>query len=238
MAQGRPSTAFLKGLPFLSSSGGQPQIALTSAQRESLLRIGLRTRLPPRTVIFDSGAPAEWVWVISEGVVKCYRELPSGKHAVCAFLFARDLFGLAENGLYLNSAKTVTEVTMYRLALSELADLLKQDGELQFHFLTKITHELRESQRRALLLGRRDAPGRFAMFIALMAKRAGVRDEHGPVIDLPMTRSDIAAFLGLSLEATSRAASELERRRLVQFITRHQVRILSAARFTRLVAES
>ncbi len=57
----------------------------------------------------------------------------------------------------------------------ELATLLKQDGHLQFKFLSKVTHELRYAQRRAMMINRRDAVGRFAMFIAMMANPAPAR---------------------------------------------------------------
>jgi CRP/FNR family transcriptional regulator, anaerobic regulatory protein len=156
---------------------------------------------------------------------------------VSAFLFQRDLFGLAENGRYLNCAQAITRVVVYRLPIKELRVLLKHDADLQFQFLSKITHELRQAQRRAVLLNRRDAAGRLAMFIEGMSgttveQAARIHDD----VVLPMTRSDIAAFLGLSLESVSRASAELERRGMVKFSGRHAVRILDHPRFSKLVA--
>jgi CRP/FNR family transcriptional regulator len=81
---------------------------------------------------------------------------------------------------------------------------------------------------------RRDAAGRLAMFLAHMIDR----DPSSPMpseVALPMTRSDIAGFLGLSLESVSRASAELTRRKLVKFEGRHVVRILDAPRFAKLV---
>ena len=115
------------------------------------------------------------MFAINEGCVKCYRELPSGKRALCAFLFGQDLFGLAENGRYMNTVQAITNVTLYRLSLVELTRLMKHDGDLQFQFLSKVTHELREAHRRAILINRRDAVGRFATFIAMMGSRAARR---------------------------------------------------------------
>ena len=95
---------------------------LTSAEREQLAQIGTRIRLPARMVIYKEESPADWVFAITDGCVKCYRELPSGKRALSAFLFARDLFGLAENGRYTNTVQAVTNVTLYRLPIMELAN--------------------------------------------------------------------------------------------------------------------
>jgi len=208
-------------------------VRLNARQREQLMRIGTRLRLQPRMRLYEEGDEANAVYAITEGAVKSYRELPSGKRVVCAFLFERDLFGLAELGQYVNSAQAVTAGIAYRLPLEELARILKQDSELQFQFLMKVTHELRESHRRAVMINRKDAPGRLAMFIAMMHQRLSTGDHRVP---LPMSRSDIAAFLGLSLESVCRAAADLERRNLVKFEGRHVAIITDPARLARLVA--
>ena len=225
----------LRAVPFLKTPADSEMVVLTDRQREDLARIGMRQRLPARMTIYRENTSADWVFAVADGVVKAYRELPSGKRVVGAFLFARDLFGLAENGRYTNSAQTITSAVLYRLPLTDLTVLLKHDANLQFKFLAKVTHELRESQRRAILIGRRDAAGRLAMFLAQMRERCDP-DSALEEVALPMTRSDIAGFLGLSLESVSRAAADLERRRLVKFEGRHLARIIDPPRFAKLVA--
>lgn len=219
------SVPSLRSVPFMTPPAGTA--VLTERQRAQLMRIGTRLRLTPRTIVYHEGAAAESAFVVMEGAVKAYRDMPSGRRAVCAFLFSRDLFGLAERGRYLNATQAITPVTLLRLPMRELAVVLKHDGDLQFEFLTKITHELRESQRRAVLITRRDAPGRLAMFLVMMNERlsAGVRPSH--VVPLPMSRSDIAGYLGLSLESVSRAAAVLQHRQLVKFEGRHAARIVN-----------
>ena len=222
-------------VPFIETSPNDT-IALTARQRQQLLQIGVRLRLPARKVIYREGAVADSVFVVMEGTVKTYRDLRSGKRALCAFLFKRDLFGLAERGRYVNFAQAVTPVVLHRLSMTQLTTLLKQDAELQFQFLAKVTHELRESQRRAVLINRRDAAGRLAMFIELMAARLGRSARQGREVTLPMSRTDIANYLGLSLESVSRAATELRRRGLVTFATPHLVRIVDASALADLAA--
>jgi CRP-like cAMP-binding protein len=226
----------LNVIPFLKVDADAPSVLLTPRQREELARIGTRLRLPARTLIYREESAAQWVFAIAEGVVKSYRELPSGRRTIAAFLFSRDLFGLAENGRYVNSAQAITRVVVYRLPVTELTVLLKHDSDLQFKFLMKVTQALREAQRRTILVSRRDAAGRFAMFIALMSEHQDRATPGGRTVSLPMTRSDIGAFLGLSLESVSRAAAELERQGLVEFEGRHGVRIVDQDRLARLVA--
>src|SRR5581483_5341088 len=171
----------LRAVPYLDTGSDRDTVLLTDRQREALATIGTRVRLPPRMPIYRQQGAANWVFAITEGVVKSYRDLPSGKRVISNFLFARDLFGLAENGVYVNSAQAITRVTFYRLPVRELIQLLKRDSEMQFQFLMKVTHELREAQRRAIMVNRRDAAGRLAMFVALMAAHADTTaaDAHG-----------------------------------------------------------
>ena len=87
--------------------------------------------------------------------------------------------------------------------------MLRRDPELQLAFLCKVTHELREAQRRAMAIGRRDAAGRLAMFLIMLRDHLGGRDADPNCVPLVMSRSDIADFLALSLEAMSRASADL-----------------------------
>ena len=228
-----PTGPQILGRPFLKLDDERGRIRLTARQREQLIQIGTRLRLPRRTCIYEEESTANSVYVVTEGAVKSYRDLPSGKRSLCAFLFEKDLFGLAEQGRYVNTTQSITSVTVYRLPVGELAEVLKHDSELQFQFLMKVTHELREAQRRAIMINRKDAPGRLAMFIAMMHDRLS---NGGARVPLPMSRSDIAAFLGLSLESVSRAAAELERRGLVTFEGRHSATIVHPVRMARIVA--
>jgi len=229
--------ASLKAAQFIAPTAASDTVVLTERQRIELLKIALRLRLPARKVIYREDSEANSIYSVNEGLVKTYRDLPSGRRVIGSFLFPRDLFGLAHKERYVNTAQAISPVTLYRFPLTDLVALLKRDGEMQFQFMLKVTHELRDAQRRAILLGRRDAPGRLAMFVALMAEQPENVNREGRRVSLPMTRSDIAAFLGLSLESVSRGAAELERRGLVEFEGRHVAKILDQARLTRLVAE-
>jgi CRP-like cAMP-binding protein len=225
----------LRATPFLDATDGDA-IVLTDQQRADLAHIGTRLRVPRRTLIYEQESEARWIYAIVDGVVKSYHALPSGKRSVAAFLFPRDLFGLAKSGRYVNSTQSVTPATLYRFPIGDLAVLLKQRGDLQFKFLLKVTHELREAQRRAILINRRDAAGRLAMFVDFMAERANHSALRGLTVTLPMSRSDIAAFVGLSPASVSRAIASLALRGLAVFDGRHHVRILDPAGLKKLVA--
>jgi CRP/FNR family transcriptional regulator, anaerobic regulatory protein len=223
-------------MTFGAIGGGNSVRLLSKAQRQLVAAIATRVRLRPRAVIYRENTTAGWVYTIASGVVKSYRDLPSGKRRIAAFLFPEDIFGLAENGHYVNTAQAVTEVRLYRIPIDALQELFVHDGGLQLQFLCKVTHALRQAQRQKIVLTRRDAAGRVAMFLSMLEGRAtdaGVRSS----ISVPMSRSDIASYVGLSLEAVSRATAMLTRRRTLEFVDRHTVRILDRCCFDRLVAD-
>jgi CRP-like cAMP-binding protein len=138
------STHFEPGIRAASflepgSVAGAP--LLTEHQRQQLVEIATRIRVPARSVIYREQTAANWIFINTEGVLKTFRELRSGRRWVTAFLFPKDVFGLAKNGLYIRTAQAITAATFYRMESQVLIDLLRRDGELQFRFLTKVTHE-------------------------------------------------------------------------------------------------
>jgi CRP/FNR family transcriptional regulator, anaerobic regulatory protein len=206
---------------------------LTAAQRRRLMALATTVRLRPGTTVFREGDPLSDIFVVGEGLVKAFREFASGRRRIVAFLFPRDVFGLAEHGRYVNTARTVTQSLIYRIPHESLAAALQRDADLQFRFLCKVTEKLREAQRQAVVLGRPDAIGRVAMFLKMLEPDSATRD---PLIPLPMRRTDIAEYLGLSLEAVSRATRTLALRKIVAFVDGHSARVQDRAGFESIVA--
>jgi len=223
----------LRAASFVDSSVAAASPLLTESQKQQLMEIATRVRVTPRTVLYREQAPNAWIFINQEGVLKTFKDLRSGRRWVTAFLYPNDVFGLAKNGLYVRTAQAITSATLYRIETLALIDLLRRDAELQFKFLTKVTHELREAQRQAIVVGRRDAVGRLAMFIQHLEKSCCAHHSARDV-ELPMSRSDIGSYLGLSLESVSRAASKLQRRGIVTFPNRHLARIVDRGQFDRL----
>jgi CRP/FNR family transcriptional regulator len=151
------------------------------------------------------------------------------------FLFAHDLFGLAEAGHYVNTVQALTPVTLYRLDIQTLSDAFRQDAELQLRFLCKAVHELREAQHHAIMISRRHASARVAMLLRQLEHNNEV-PSNGEGISIPMSRSDMADYLGLSLEAVVRACRRLEQQGIIEFPDRHHAQILDRRRFTALAS--
>jgi CRP-like cAMP-binding protein len=224
----------IQAVPFGAGTIQRSRGILTAAQRRQLIALATRVRLAPGITIYREGDPLSDIFVVGEGVVKSFRELSSGRRRIVAFLFPRDVFGLAEHGRYVNTTSTIVASTFYRIPHETLMAALHRDADLQFQFLCKVTEKLREAQRQTIVLGRRDAIGRVAMFLKMLEGRVG--RTHDALIPVPMRRTDIAEYLGLTPEAVSRATHTLAARQIVVFTGDHWARVRDRAIFESLVA--
>jgi CRP/FNR family transcriptional regulator len=193
------------------------------------MQVAVTVHFPKGARLYEEGESAEYIYNLVQGEVKTLSILASSRYRVVAFHRAGDLVGLAENGAYTNTAQAITPVIANRLPVRSLARLLRSDPDLLYHFLCKLCHELRGAQFHTMMLGRHDAIGRIAMFLRERGlNNAAVRPS--PSTRVPMTRSDIAAYLGLSLEAVSRSFRHLQRLGIIKLRDRHRVDITDHAR--------
>jgi CRP/FNR family transcriptional regulator len=196
---------------------------LTTRDRTHLATISTRMRVRAGTTVYNRGEAATAVYTIAEGAAVSFRPLDDGTRRVMAFLFTEDLFGLSRAGVYVNSVFALTPLTIFRIQLDALKTMLLRNPELQLHFLCKVTHALRESQRHAILVGCRDPVARVGRFLTMM-EDAQPSQEPG-VINLPMSRRDIGDYLNLTVERVTNALRELENRHLVTATGTREVRI-------------
>jgi CRP-like cAMP-binding protein len=227
----------IAAIPFRENSDGRLLQLLSERERSQLAQIASPVRLLRGAAIYREGTRADAIYDIAIGVAKTFRTLPDGTRRIAAFLFPDDLLGLAEEGLYVDSAEAVTSITAYRLPLGALENLLRSDPTLEFHILCKLCHELREAQRHVFILGRHRALPKVAMFVQMLARSEQAREEGAAEIYLPMSRSDIADYIGMSLPAVSRAFRVIERLGLVRFRDRRHLRIIDQAGLDSLGAE-
>jgi CRP/FNR family transcriptional regulator len=184
--------------------------------------------------IYRAGDPSDAVYNIISGVVMTFVIAPDRRELINAFLFTEDLFGLSEEGRYSSSAEAVTPVTAYRLPVAKLQGHLPRDADLEFHVICKLCHELRQAQRHAFLISKRDATARLAIFLQLMEELQINRDEPANEIHLPMNRIEIGKYVGLSAAALSRAFAKLEADGVVEQRNRRHLKVKDRAAFTKL----
>jgi CRP-like cAMP-binding protein len=210
-------------LPGKPSEGKYRQL-LSNDERARLATLATIVRFKKGETIYSQGQPVNTIFNIISGVVKAY-STDKDEH-IKAFLYPQDLFGLSEEGRYSNSAIAVTPVTAYALPIPVLRRKLSKDAELEFHVITKLCHELRQAQRHALLLAQRHALVKLAMFLQLQEHLQSNGSQPANEIYLPMSRKDIAEFVGMSLPAVSRGLRDLTERRIIRNRDRRHIKII------------
>ncbi len=222
--------------PWLHSSpGSNRQQLLSEDDRGQIARAASIVRFAKGGQIYNEGAAAEAVFNIVSGVVATFRALPDGDH-ISSFLHPGDLFGLSKEGFYTSAARATTPVVAYKMPLAAIGRAL-ENPDLSATIIVKLCGELRVAQQHAILLSRKRATTRLAMFLKLQEDLQTDASESISEIHLPMDRSNIAGYLGLSLSAVSRAFRELTAKTIISCRDLHHVKILDRAAFN-LLAET
>jgi CRP/FNR family transcriptional regulator len=223
--------------PWAHSAGRMHQL-LSDEERAQLAVISSIVRFKKGDEIYRQGRHANAVFNIISGVVKAYRTTSDGNEHITAFLFPDDLFGLSDEGRYTNSTRAVTPVTAYQLPMPALRSRLSRDASLEFHVICKLCQELRQAQRHAFLLARRQALSKMALFLQLLEQLQAARGEPTTEIYLPMKRSDIGEYVGMSLEAVSRAFRGLTASGIIKMRDRSHLKILDRDAFEKIAGEA
>jgi CRP-like cAMP-binding protein len=233
----RISGPSISAIPSHEASDGKITALLSERERNLLSRIAVTVRFGRGDPIYRAGDPATFVYNVSSGAAMTYRTLPDGTRAVVALFYPDDLFGLSEEGAYVNSAEAVTPMTAHRLPVSASENLLRREPTLEWHILVKLCHALREEQRHSIILSQQGALARLALFLQMLDRARQARDGGSGEIYLPMTRSDIADYIGLSLAAVSRSFRTLAARGLIGFRERRHLQIADQAGLASLIAQ-
>jgi CRP/FNR family nitrogen fixation transcriptional regulator len=155
--------------------------------------------------VFGENEPADYVYKVISGAVRTYKILSDGRRQVGAFYLPGDIFGLEVGDEHTFSAEAIAESRILVVKRSALMALAARDTHAANELWALTRCELRRAQDHVLLLIK-SAQERVASFLLEMARRNSDADE----VRLPMSRQDIADYLGLTIETVSRTLTQLE----------------------------
>jgi len=160
---------------------------------------------------------------ITEGNVKIYQLLNDGRIQIIGFLYPGDFFGSYKNGKYNYSADAIGNVRACVFDQEKLDKYIEKNMSLAKELLHLTSHELTLAQDRISVLGKFGATerlGKFIFNISEQRKRIGWKNNP---ISLPMTRQDIADYLGLTIETVSREFSKLKISNVIKILNSKQI---------------
>lgn len=197
--------------------------ALSPAELPHLAAIAARRQVEAGRMLFEEGQPADELFTLTSGMVKLYKLMSDGRRQITGFLVAGDFLGLAFGRTYVYSAEAVVDSTACRFRRSAFLKLLEDFPSMEKSLLDRTSTELAAAQEQILLLGRKTARERVASFLVGLCRRQHI-GELGS-LRLPMSRIDIADFVGLTIETVSRTLSLLRREGLIDLPDTHRVMI-------------
>jgi CRP/FNR family nitrogen fixation transcriptional regulator len=199
----------------------------------SLGELGMTSETNPRislnefaykkgTEIYGEKEPADYVYQVKAGAVRSYKLLSDGRHQIGAFHLAGDIFGLENGGEHRFTAEAVVDTMVRLIKRRSLEIVAESDAMVARNLLSMTTSNLQHAEDHMLLLGRKTSLERVAAFLIEMDKRLTAAG----TMALPMSRRDIADYLGLTLETVSRALSRLHQLGTLEFIGTNQRQIV------------
>jgi CRP/FNR family nitrogen fixation transcriptional regulator len=167
--------------------------------------LGVPIKFCAGSEIYGEGEPADYVYEVVRGAVRTVKVLSDGRRQIGGFYFAGDVFGLEDGIEHSLSAEAIVQSTVRVMKRRALIGMAGRDRELARQLLMASTREIARMHSHALMLIK-TAHERVGSFLLEMAERISI----GELIELPMSRQDIADYLGITIETVSRTFTSLE----------------------------
>lgn len=184
-------------------------------------------RVDPGQPIFHEGDPAKRVFMLAAGCLKIYTLLADGRRQITGFMFPGDFLGMSLDDEYAFTVEALEKSELWWFSRPTFDSFVEQNPSIERELYRLAAHELAAAQEQMVLLGRKAAAERVAsFFLALLDRRELVEGGTISEFDLPMSRIDIADYLGLTKETVSRMLSLLRDRRLIRLVRQDRVEVL------------
>ena len=188
----------------------------------ALERIGTRLSFARNDEIYAEGGSADVWYKVVSGTVRICKLLADGRRHIAEFCFSGDCFGIDTAGGRRYSAEAVDDAVVMRYQRRATEQLVDRNPALARMLRDTVLRELTAAHGRAFLLARMTAPERVAAFLLEMRERR----DRTKFVDLPMSRNDIADYLGLTIETVCRTLSAFKRAGAIAIASPHRIELL------------
>jgi CRP/FNR family transcriptional regulator len=175
--------------------------------------------------LFHEGDPNGSVYNITDGAVRLSTMLKNGRRQVIGFMFAGDFIGFSDRETYPWTGESVRGAKVCKFARNDLARAVKELPKIEHRLLEMATNDLSSAQEHITMLGQGSAAEKVSAFLLMLSRKAATRGGVDNPVHLPMTREDIADYLGLAFETVSRCFTRLENQGLIAIESTRVVRI-------------
>lgn len=201
---------------------------------EQSLAQGQLRRIEAKEFLFAEGDKLSHVYRIETGAIALFKVLIDGRRQVVGFAYAGDIVGLGIDDAYTLNAQAMKPTRVRCLPVASLRQSVSNDPALGFRLYEAMARELAATRDLMLTTGQRSAAERVASFLLAFSRRNQRNGQDPAIIELPMTRTDIGDFLGLTIETVSRTFTKLKLMHLIELPRSNEVRLRDIGRLTGL----
>jgi CRP/FNR family nitrogen fixation transcriptional regulator len=203
--------------PWPVLEGGKSEAA--DPMTAALAHLGSTLKVKRNAAVFNEGDPARHVYKVISGAIRTCRVLMDGRRQIADFYLPGDFFGLEGQSTHGFSAEAVADAVVISYPRAQLEQIADSKPAVQKLLMSLLCKSLSATQNHIVMLGRQTAQERLAWFLLRLMERS----EDNPQLDLPMSRLDVADYLGLTIETVSRGISQFKRQHLIAVNGTHQV---------------
>ncbi len=207
--------------------------ALDQDELQEIEALSQTASFSPKANLFTQDEPVVNVFSITEGVVRLYKLLPDGRRQIVGFALPGDFLGLSLPDRFGVCADAVTPIVACKFSRQGFINYIDSKPRLLKKLHEFASHELTLAQDQIVLLGRRSAEERIAAFWISLRDRMRRVGHVSITLPLPMSRQDIADFLGLTIETVSRTFTKLSKDKRI-LIVPDGVRLIDTSRLEKL----
>ena len=201
--------------------------ALDDGDLNALESIMSSKKLDSNEMLVEEWDPKRRVFSLTSGMLRIYTSLPDGRRQIAGFLVPGDYLGLADDEVYSQSAEAVVPSVLCAFSAKEMDGLMENFPKLKERLYQMTREALRTARDNQLVLGRLAPVEKLASFLLVLSARTEKRGGKANLVHLSMNRTDIADYLGLTIETVSRSFTKLKTQGLIQLIDSNSVEILS-----------
>lgn len=188
---------------------------------QMLHRIGSKLHFGRGETIFNDGDPAEYAYEVVSGAVRLCKHMADGRRQIAQFMLPGDFLSFMDLPEHSFTAEAVNEVVLMCYPQRQIERLAEERLGVRKGFTALLTRRVLDIQNHLVMLGRQTAKEKVASFLLFLAEHNGRADDA--VLDVPMSRQDIADYLGLTIETVCRVLSAMKREGLIGIPNLHQL---------------
>ncbi|QKC95499.1 Crp/Fnr family transcriptional regulator [Mesorhizobium sp. NZP2298] len=185
-----------------------------------------------KELMSDTGSVDRFSNVLS-GVVKLTKTLSDGRQQIVGLQFAPDFLGRPFQAESTLTAEAATNVELCSFPRQTLERMMKEHPDLEHRLLEQKLRELDQARDWMVALGRKTAAEKIASFLLMIARNIDptAGPEHrAAAFDLPLSRAEIADFLGLTIETVSRQLTRLRGDNVIRIDNNRHIVVSDLAR--------